>query len=113
MAYKDKTKRKEYMKKYRKQYRRDNPEQRKAEAKRLRDKRKKYTDDYKLLIGCQICGYNKCVEALEFHHFDGDKDFTISTGKNKGWKRIKEEINKCIVLCANCHAEIRMKLEGR
>lgn len=57
---------------------------------------------------CEICGYNKCVEALEFHHKDPTKkDFGIG---QKGYTRSielnKKEVDKCILVCANCHREI-------
>lgn len=57
---------------------------------------------------CEICGYNKCSNALEFHHLDSSKkEFGISA---KGYTRSLEtnikEINKCILVCANCHREI-------
>lgn len=57
---------------------------------------------------CKICGYNKCVAALEFHHLDPTKkDFGIATsGTTKSWERIKKELDKCICVCANCHREI-------
>jgi hypothetical protein len=57
---------------------------------------------------CQICGYGKYVGALDFHHLDEkDKDFDLSTrGLTRSWKKIKEEIDKCILVCANCHREI-------
>ena len=57
---------------------------------------------------CVRCGYKKCVRALEFHHLDPDgKDFPVSSrGACKSWERIKEELGKCILVCANCHAEI-------
>jgi len=57
---------------------------------------------------CQIesCGYDKCVEALEFHHLDPDKkDFGIG-GKTKSIEKLKAEVDKCIMVCANCHREI-------
>jgi hypothetical protein len=55
---------------------------------------------------CVKCGYNKCVNALHFHHLDSNKkDFGIS-GKTISWDSIKQEIDKCILVCANCHAEI-------
>lgn len=58
--------------------------------------------------GCQICGYNKCIGSLDFHHADPkEKDLTISRAiRIWGTKRLTEEINKCIVLCANCHREL-------
>lgn len=60
---------------------------------------------------CLICGYKKCVAALEFHHQDASKkDFTIATeGLKKFDDRIKKELDKCILACANCHREIHNK----
>ena len=57
---------------------------------------------------CIICGYNKCIEALEFHHLDpSEKDFGISSkGLTRSWDKIKIELDKCICVCANCHREI-------
>ena len=55
---------------------------------------------------CLVCGYNKCITALEFHHLDPkQKDFTISGG-GKSLKAMLEEASKCILVCANCHREI-------
>jgi len=56
---------------------------------------------------CQICGYSRCVEALEFHHPDPTKkDFGISKkGYTRSWEKVKQEVDKCILLCANCHRE--------
>lgn len=57
---------------------------------------------------CKKCGYDKCQEALQFHHIDpANKSFTIShKGKCRDWSVMVEEANKCILVCANCHAEI-------
>lgn len=57
---------------------------------------------------CEICGYNKCISALEFHHLNPEeKDFGISTdGNTRSWKRIRPELDKCILVCSNCHREI-------
>lgn len=53
---------------------------------------------------CQCCGYNKYVGALEFHHINSEeKDFGISAkGYTRSWERVKEELDKCILVCANC-----------
>jgi len=62
----------------------------------------------KLLGGkCMRCGYDKCPAALEFHHLDpSKKSFTIGDEKtHKSQKYIEKEIKKCILICANCHAE--------
>ena len=57
---------------------------------------------------CSRCGYDKCVEALEFHHLDSSrKDFGISEkGYTRSWARVREELEKCILVCANCHREL-------
>ena len=63
--------------------------------------------------GCCIkCGYNKCMGALEFHHTDPtQKDFAISNnGTTKAWSKIIIELEKCILVCANCHREIHHEL---
>jgi predicted HNH restriction endonuclease len=57
---------------------------------------------------CQECGYHKCNGALEFHHIDPkEKDFSISSVKGYGFsEQIKKELDKCVLVCANCHREI-------
>jgi hypothetical protein len=56
---------------------------------------------------CQRCGYSKCVQALQFHHTDDNKEFTIARkGVTRSWEKVKKEIDKCMLVCANCHAEI-------
>lgn len=56
---------------------------------------------------CQLCGYDKCKDALEFHHLDPkEKDFGISSnGLTRAWTKVQEELDKCVMLCANCHRE--------
>ena len=56
---------------------------------------------------CEICGYNKCINALEFHHINpGEKDFTIGTFKVLSFQKCKQEVDKCMLVCSNCHREI-------
>ena len=57
---------------------------------------------------CERCGYDKCEGALQFHHLDpNQKDFGIAeigvTLDNI--EKMYEEVDKCLLLCANCHAE--------
>lgn len=60
---------------------------------------------------CERCGYNKCFRALEFHHLDpSEKDFGISKCITKSFSLLKTEVDKCILLCSNCHAEIHEEL---
>jgi glycerol-3-phosphate cytidylyltransferase-like family protein len=55
---------------------------------------------------CEICGYDKCTSALSFHHKDpAEKDFSISS-KSYSFERLKEEVDKCMLVCQNCHIEI-------
>lgn len=61
---------------------------------------------------CEICDYDRCIEALEFHHKNiSQKDFGISEkGYTRSWKSVMEELDKCIIICANCHRELHAKL---
>lgn len=60
---------------------------------------------------CQRCGYDKCMRALEFHHCDpSQKDFSISRILTRSVDSLKEECDKCILLCSNCHAEVHQEL---
>jgi len=61
---------------------------------------------------CIKCGYKKYPEVLEFHHRNpAKKDFNISKkGHCRSWDRISKEIEKCDLLCANCHREIHAEL---
>ena len=56
---------------------------------------------------CNVCGYDRCRDSLEFHHVVKDgKNFGISAkGYTRSWKSIKSELDKCVLLCANCHRE--------
>jgi hypothetical protein len=53
--------------------------------------------------------YNKTYYALEFHHETDDKKYTVSKMKTLSIKTVMKEIEKCIVICANCHREIHHK----
>ena len=57
---------------------------------------------------CQICGYDKHIGALEFHHLEpSSKEFGIGAkGYTRSWDKVKNELDKCILLCANCHREL-------
>lgn len=62
---------------------------------------------------CGVCGYNRCAEALEFHHINPEeKEFGFGKvmANPKSWEKICEELNKCICVCANCHREIHFGL---
>ena len=55
---------------------------------------------------CSLCGYNKFIGALEFHHKDpNEKDFGLAKA-NLSYEKAFKEIQKCILVCANCHREM-------
>jgi len=60
---------------------------------------------------CTRCGYNKYPEVMEFHHRNpSQKDFNISKkGHCRSWERVKKEIEKCDLFCANCHREVHVE----
>lgn len=66
--------------------------------------------EYKGIDGCEKCGYNECNSSLDFHHLDvEEKDFMLGDISIKYeniqdlTEKILEELNKCVVLCKNCH----------
>jgi DNA-binding CsgD family transcriptional regulator len=62
---------------------------------------------------CEKCGYDKCVQALQFHHLNPkEKDFAVG-GKSYSFERLKKEVDKCIMVCANCHIEIHEEIRKK
>lgn len=60
---------------------------------------------------CVWCGYNNSVAALQFHHPDDNKEFGIAAkGNTRSFEVLITEADKCILICANCHAEEHEKL---
>ncbi|HEY4160629.1 MAG TPA: hypothetical protein VGM08_01050 [Candidatus Saccharimonadales bacterium] len=69
----------------------------------------------KLLGGaCIVCGYSKHPGVLDFHHIDPTtKSFGISSGGlSRSWASIEIELQKCVLVCANCHREIELGIIG-
>lgn len=76
-----------------------------AEFKKISKKRNQaFVNRVKHKFGCSKCGFNAYTVALDFHHI-GEKSDNIGTMALKGCsiKKIKEEMRKCVILCANCH----------
>lgn len=61
---------------------------------------------------CTLCGYDRCLRALSFHHVDPTtKSFGIALhGSARALARAREEARKCVLLCSNCHAEVEAGL---
>ena len=57
---------------------------------------------------CRLCGYDRTVAALQFHHLDpSTKRFGLgSRGLARSIEALREEAAKCVLLCSNCHAEV-------
>ena len=56
---------------------------------------------------CSICGYNKNISALEFHHIDpNEKEFHLGNAKTTNLDKLLLEMDKCVLVCANCHREL-------
>ena len=54
---------------------------------------------------CVLCGYDRCPQALEFHHLDPkSKDFEVSSKMN--WEAVQGELDKTVLVCSNCHREV-------
>lgn len=89
-----------------------NREKEKQRTKQRTKKLKKWFKEYKKNFECENCGEDHPA-CLDFHH-PGEKDSGVTelvSRKNTSKKRIKEEINKCEVLCANCHRKEHSSIE--
>jgi len=68
------------------------------------DQKIAFLQQYKMEKGCSVCGYNEIPQALEFDHIDrSKKKFGMNKAYKYKWPTIMEELEKCVVLCANCH----------
>ncbi|UCD20840.1 MAG: hypothetical protein JSW08_03665 [archaeon] len=100
MPFKDVEKRREYRRKWYSK----NRESEIAHVKRRRKEIRKWCMDHKSELKCSKCGEDHPA-TLEFHHKKGKKDKSIAYMSYFGYsiKRIKKEMDKCVVLCSNCH----------
>lgn len=66
--------------------------------------------EYKSTLFCAICGEKETV-CLEFHHKDANKkDMSVAEMRSHSFEKILEEIDKCVILCANCHRKVHAGL---
>ena len=95
-------------KEYNKKHYSDNKNVYKQSAKLSRDKRKKWWLDKKSNLKCSVCDENHPA-TLDFHHTDPlvkDGDLSKMIGNGVKLENILKEIEKCVVLCANCHRKL-------
>jgi len=110
MPYKDLEKRREC----RRRWYSNNKESEKKHVKRRKREIKKWFDNYKLTLKCSKCSESH-PSTLEFHHNIGNKEKGIAELTHNGYsiERIKKEMSKCIVLCANCHRKTHFKMKQK
>src|SRR3989344_4456537 len=88
-----------------KEYRERNKHILSLKSKRNREKLMQDFLSYKKDKCCTFCGYKEYPEILQFHHKNTkDKSFDISTFRKKKLALLKTEMDKCILLCSNCHS---------
>jgi len=82
---------------------------------KYRDGITKFIREYKESIGCTDCGERYPYYMLDLDHIDNNKSFTVSSYRShtQDIEKIKAEIDKCEVVCANCHRMRTYKRSGR
>lgn len=88
-------------------WRNDNTDYQAVKEKKYAERfsRRDFIRNYKMEKGCESCGYKEHPSALQLDHLDpSDKKYTLSQCISLSWKTLEEELKKCRVLCANCHA---------
>jgi len=105
MPYKDTDKQKAYLKEHYVDNKKLYSERSMANKRIRRAYARKVLIRYKLKFGCAECGYKEHHAALHFHHLR-DKKYNIAMllGDGTKFSRVKNEVRKCIILCANCHS---------
>lgn len=102
--YKQSDKYKLWVSSYNKKWYNNNKQHRINQSKAYRKIVHDFIDNVKMDKGCIKCGFKVHPSALDFHHTNDNKGFSISSGNGQtSIETLKEEIKKCVVLCSNCH----------
>jgi hypothetical protein len=109
MPYKDLEKRREC----RRRWYSNNKESEKNHVKKRKEKIRKWFENYKSNLKCAICSENH-LATLEFHHNSNNKENGIADMTHNGYSidKIKKEIEKCEILCSNCHRKEHYKINN-
>jgi hypothetical protein len=60
---------------------------------------------------CAVCGYDRCIVNMHFHHVDpATKTLDMTARVGRSLDAFREEAKKCVLVCANCHGEIEAGL---
>jgi len=108
MPYKDKSVQRAKNKEYQRKHYKENPAYYKNKAAKRKKSIRNYFTQYKQSLGCSSCSENH-PSCLDFHHPDStDKENSVSRMITNGvaMYRIKAEVEKCVVLCSNCHRKL-------
>jgi hypothetical protein len=112
MPYKDNKKRLEYSRRWNKKYYKNNKIVERQRIELRKNIIEQWLEKFKSGKICEYCGESNHV-CLQFHHIKTkDKEINISRSGRQGWSidRIKEEIEKCKIVCSNCHRKIHAGL---
>lgn len=80
-----------------------------CEIRRRRDRRRERKQRAIDYLGgkCAVCGYDRCSGAMDFHHISpSEKDPKVKRITRWSWEKVVVELDKCVLLCANCHREV-------
>ena len=93
-----------YCRKHYKNYARPHNERRYVNQKRQRIRNRRRAAEFLQTHPCVDCGESD-IRVLEFDHVRGDKlcDVSLLVSNGSSWRRVEEEMAKCVVRCANCH----------
>jgi len=111
MPHKDKDQRARYNKEYGKGWYQEHKEEVIERRKRQQTEIKRWYVDYKSTLRCMICGESHPA-CLQFHHRNREgKSFNVAdmAMRPSSKKRLLSEIEKCDVLCINCHAKLHWR----
>ena len=110
MPHRDPEARRSYNSEYNKKWYAKNKKKKKEQAKKSRKRairrNRRFVEKYKLDHPCPCGETEPC--CLSFHHYEGEKEGNISDMVNRGYslRRIQAEIDKCMIMCLNCHAKL-------
>jgi transcription elongation factor Elf1 len=103
---------KEEKRRYQRDWTRRNSVKRQEHNRRNKQKIQRWYRELKNILSCIVCDEDENV-CLDFHHLDpSGKDFNIPDLVNQGYgiEKIKTEVDKCVILCANCHRKVHAGL---